>query len=461
MKNIYFALSLACAVFLPTASVADINDSDRENLVKRSYQYVALFNTINNFVVNPKNPFASGAWNKTFYPKGLMDASVKALPRPNNDTLYVLSPMDLRDDAVVITYPAFESRYVTLETSSMDHFVDIPLATSNGDFQKPVTVLFYSDRTDGYDGTAIDGVDEILKMSGDFSVAFARVMPEANDPAKFKANLAAIDKVKMQTLSEFQGKPAKPISPLTMPAYGNTTSVYSTNFAEVMQFIANHQSFDTGNAMDAAALDAMKSIGIVPNQPFDAAKLTKVDSKRLVLAMNDLEAKNNAIWNNPDEQKKYEYTIFQPKPQMDIDAMVLQSVVGPLGNPAQQAMYPGIATTDGKPMTAENDYVIRMSKDELPPAIAFWSATLYDTKQGFFIPNAENKYSVGINGGMKLDDKGGIEIHIAAEQPAGVPKENWLPITRSDIGIDVIMRIYQPDLDKMKTWNAPKAELVK
>jgi len=119
MKNIYFALSLACAVFLPTASVADINDSDRENLV----------NTINNFVVNPKNPFASGAWNKTFYPKGLMDASVKALPRPNNDTLYVLSPMDLRDDAVVITYPAFESRYVTLETSSMDHFVDIPLAT--------------------------------------------------------------------------------------------------------------------------------------------------------------------------------------------------------------------------------------------------------------------------------------------------------------------------------------------
>ncbi len=36
-----------------------------------------------------------------------------------------------------------------------------------------------------------------------------------------------------------------------------------------------------------------------------------------------------------------------------------------------------------------------MPKAELPPAIAFWSATLYDAKQGFFIPNTENKYSVG------------------------------------------------------------------
>ena len=38
-------------------------------------------------------------------------------------------------------------------------------------------------------------------------------------------------------------------------------------------------------------------------------------------------------------------------------------------------------------MNAQHDYVIRMTKDELPPAIAFWSLTLYNTKEGFFIPN--------------------------------------------------------------------------
>ncbi len=61
---------------------------------------------------------------------------------------------------------------------------------------------------------------------------------------------------------------------------------------------------------------------------------------------------------------------------------------------------------------------------------------------------------------MKLDASGGIEIHIAAEQPQGVPEENWLPITRKDLVLDVIMRVYVPDLEKMKTWEAPKAEKV-
>jgi hypothetical protein len=80
------------------------------------------------------------------------------------------------------------------------------------------------------------------------------------------------------------------------------------------------------------------------------------------------------------------------------------------------------------------------------------------TKQGFFIPNKEKKYSVGHNAGMKLDASGGIGIHISAEQPEGVPAENWLPINRENLGLDVIMRVYVPDLEKMKTWEAPIAE---
>jgi hypothetical protein len=166
------------------------------------------------------------------------------------------------------------------------------------------------------------------------------------------------------------------------------------------------------------------------------------------------------MWNEPKEVGPFLFKLFQPKGHMDIDTMVLQSAVGPVGQPADQAMYPGVATSDGKPMNAQHDYVIRMTKDELPPAIAFWSATLYDTKQGFFIPNPEKKYSVGQNAGMKLNASGGIEIHIAAKQPKGVPAENWLPITRGDLGLDVIMRVYQPDLKQMKTWKAPMAELV-
>jgi len=91
-------------------------------------------------------------------------------------------------------------------------------------------------------------------------------------------------------------------------------------------------------------------------------------------------------------------------------------------------------------------------------AKAFWSVTLYDSKNGWFIPNDRRKDSVGENAGFELDEDGGIEIHIAAERPDGVPEENWLPIIRRDEALDLVMRIYAPDLERLKIWTAPTAE---
>jgi hypothetical protein len=33
-----------------------------------------------------------------------------------------------------------------------------------------------------------------------------------------------------------------------------------------------------------------------------------------------------------------------------------------------------------------------------------------------------------------------------------VPEENCLPINRGDEALDLVMRIYAPDVEKMKTW---------
>jgi hypothetical protein len=149
-----------------------------------------------------------------------------------------------------------------------------------------------------------------------------------------------------------------------------------------------------------------------------------------------------------------------PKGQIDLETQVVQSVTGPIGLPAYQAVYIPAATTDGKEMVAQHDYVLRMSKDELPPATAFWSLTLYDLENGFFIPNDRKKYSVGENAGFRLNDDGGIEIYISAEKPEGVPEENWLPINRQDIGLNGMFRIYVPDVEKMKTWETPQFERI-
>jgi hypothetical protein len=68
---------------------------------------------------------------------------------------------------------------------------------------------------------------------------------------------------------------------------------------------------------------------------------------------------------------------------------------------------------------------------------------------------------LGDNAGMKLNKDGGIEVYIAAEKPEGVPEENWLPINRKDEDLSINLRIYVPDQEKMKTWQAPKAERLK
>jgi hypothetical protein len=61
---------------------------------------------------------------------------------------------------------------------------------------------------------------------------------------------------------------------------------------------------------------------------------------------------------------------------------------------------------------------------------------------------------------MKLDNEGGIEIHVAANKPEGVPEENWLPINRKDENLDIILRIYDPDLEKFQAYTVPQAVMV-
>lgn len=74
--------------------------------------------------------------------------------------------------------------------------------------------------------------------------------------------------------------------------------------------------------------------------------------------------------------------------------------------------------------------------------------------------NDRKKYSVGENGGMKLNADGGIEVYVSEKKPENVPEEDWLPISRKDENLDVILRLYMPDIEKYKTWNPPKAEMV-
>ncbi len=452
-----FALITTLVTTAQSKEKAMLSDEDIDNLVRRTYQYVAMYNVINKATMMEENPTRAD-WNGTFAATQILDHTSRSIARPNNDTLYINTVMDLRTEPVIVSYPAFDSKFVALEISAYDHYVDIPLSTTKGDFKNPTKVLYYTKRTPGYDGAPVEGVDQIIEMTGDFAAAFLRVMPHAAEPERLEKNLAAMKEVKAVTLSEHLGQQPKPVEEVNFPEFGaSDADIYENNFLEVMQFVVNHTTFDAGDEMDTAVLAALKPLEVEPGKNFDPQSATAIDGKALAEAARKVHKEALEMWVSPEGEAMLN-DLFLPKGEMTLEPMVLQSAYGPIGLPAHQAVYPGIVAADGQPLNAQHDYVIRMSKDEMPPATAFWSVTLYDSKDGFFIPNDHKKYSVGENAGFKLDDQGGIEIHLAAEKPEGVPDENWLPVNRGDEALDLVMRIYAPDLEKMKTWQAPKAE---
>ena len=456
--GVVFALALGA--FLPAqaaqSNARKLDDAQVENIVKRSYQYVAMYN------VNNKFARKQGGWNTCDADTQLKDHTMREIARPNNDTLYIGCMLDLRKDPVILEIPAFDSKYVSLMVTGYDHYVNVPMTTRLGDFHKPQKMLFYTARTEGYEGEPVKGVDRIFEATGDFISAIFRVMPHGNDPGRFKSIVKQMQSVKPITLSEYRGGKAKPIDPVKFPPLGKTDAdVFGNNLLEVMQFVFNHTTFDPENEIDQGVLAAYKLLGIEPGKPYDSGAVKPIDGKRFRSMADRVAAKNLAIMGQPEVIAKLKPYWFEPKGKTNLDTLVATSVIGPIGLPAAEAEYPPITTADGSKLNAMHDYVIRTTKAQLPPAKAFWSVTLYDLQNGFFIPNDRKKYSVGDNAGMKLDKEGGIAIYITAQKPKGVPEENWLPINRKDEDLSINLRIYVPDTGKMNTWKVPRAVLVK
>ena len=194
--------------------IFELNEQEIENIVRRSYQYVALYNVNNKFALSQRG------WNTVRADTQLKDHTMTDIARPNNDTLYIVCMLDLRKDPVIVSMPQFDSKYVSLMVTAYDHYVNVPMAIRLGDFQKPRTMLFYSERTEGYRGEPVEGVDRIFETSGDFVSAVFRVMPHANDPERFDRILGQMQSVKLVTLSEHHGEQAKQVDDLAFPQVG-------------------------------------------------------------------------------------------------------------------------------------------------------------------------------------------------------------------------------------------------
>jgi hypothetical protein len=132
----------AAQAVIETTAV-ELTDEQVENLVRRSYPYVAMYN------VNNKFALTAGGWNTVDVNTELKDHTMQDIARPNNDSLYIGIMLDLTRDPMIIEMPAFDSNYVSLMITAYDHYVNIPMSTGAGDFHQPEKMLLYTARTQG------------------------------------------------------------------------------------------------------------------------------------------------------------------------------------------------------------------------------------------------------------------------------------------------------------------------
>ena len=79
MKQFALNLALAASLFFTGVSTAQSNkpieltDAQMENLVRRSYQYVAMFNVNNKGALDESNPMSTRGYNKVRSSSTLLD----------------------------------------------------------------------------------------------------------------------------------------------------------------------------------------------------------------------------------------------------------------------------------------------------------------------------------------------------------------------------------------------------
>jgi len=139
--------------------------------------------------------------------------------------------------------------------------------------------------------------------------------------------------VKVMTLSEYRsGTVARIGNPPQFPPYGQTDlDIFENNLLEVMQFVFNHTTFDANDEIDQKLLAAYEPLGVAPGRAYDPSRVAEIDGARFRAVAERIPPEVMAKLNDPEFLEEFVTSIFQPKGQMTLERLLIQSISGPIG----------------------------------------------------------------------------------------------------------------------------------
>lgn len=376
-------------------------------------------------------------WCNVFtHARQLLGAGKSRVVTPNNDTLYTNAWLDLGDGPLVIDVPDTAGRYYVLGlldfyTNPFAHIGQRLTGTAARSFL--VTPPGWHGELPAAfreAGARIEAPTRWLWVIGRILVDGPQDVPAVN---------ALQDGFIVRTLGDWQAGKASSMPKHFDPGCDPKAPLTAEHFAAQV----NHALRENPPpARDAGLLAHFAALGLGP----DADALD--DTQRSVLqdALDTVLSRLRGAQSGATSSTGW---VQMPLVEGSFGddhmarALVALKYIGMLES--REATYP-LAWNDasGRKLNGSSRYTLRFAPGALPPVEAFWSLTMYDSRDYMLVDNPIGRYAIGDRTpALRHDADGGLTLHIQHARPEGeAAHANWLPAPAGDFYL--CLRAYVP-----------------
>lgn len=386
-------------------------------------------------------------------------ATARTVVRPNIDTLYSSAWLDLSPEPIVLSVPDTGERYYLVQVmDAWTETIAVPGKRTTGTKAGHFAII-----GPNWKGSLPANLT-VIKSSTNLVWVLGRT--QTNTPADY-ANVHAIQKgFNLVPLSAWGRAEASTPSPAVVPPrMGDNTPTPPAQVAgmDADTFFKTFTALLKNNpphTEDAPFVAELKTIGIIPGQPFDPSKLDSEAIQALDRAVRD--ARNqmiNKVRNTGIVRKGWGVNLNIGRYGTDYLTRAVIALGGLGALPPEEAIYTGTGMDNsGKPLIGGNRYVLHFDKTGFPPVKAFWSITLYNS-EGYFVPNLINRFGLGDRDPLRYNSDGSLDLYIQRDRPAKELEASWLPAP--DGAFNLSLRMYWPKSEVLSgQWTPPAVRRV-
>jgi hypothetical protein len=444
-------------------STGELTAEEAKSLAKEAYLFgmpvvffekQVDFQSYTNKVTEKRAPI-----NQFFHYRAFVEASDKSVVGFNVDNLYSLAAIDLSREPLVLFIPEMGNRFWLMQV--IDAWNGVPAAPGS--------------RTHGSKGGTF------VIVGPDYKGELQKDMEIIKSPTKLvilggrtycagKADYATVhklqDQYKLVPLSQWGKNYVPPATvPLKQGVDGTTLVNKQFNALTAEQFYKNLNRLMVSNppyASDSVVVKKIEKLGIKPGADFSLSTFKPEVAKAIEEGYAD---GFKAMMKESTQLGKivngWSLTYDMGKYGTRYAYRAAWTYFGIGGNILEDAFYPlAQVDADKNPLDGANKYTLTFTKDEIPPASAFWSLTMYDF-DAYLVPNALNRYALGDRSNLKFEKDGSLIIYLQNSNPGKDKESNWLPSPASG-KFKVALRLYVPKpVATQGKWIPPAIQKVK